>query len=97
MQNFSDDATHDEALSSRIAAVNLLDLTLAHLGVDVSDSAKAVDAVVKACGESEHLAMLSFVFLSIKPRYSIISARCVVSCSGRQRSNVGRGSQNPRR
>ena len=52
MQNSSDDATHDEALSSRIAAVNLLDLSLAHLGVDVGESGAAVDAVVKACGES---------------------------------------------
>ena len=53
MQNFSDDATHDEALSSRIAAVNLLDLTLVHLGVEVGESTEAVEAVVKACGESE--------------------------------------------
>ena len=51
MQNSSDDATHDEALSSRIAAVNILDLTLAHLGVDVGDSATAVESVVKSCGE----------------------------------------------
>ena len=52
MQALSDDAIHDEALSSRIAAVNLLDLTLAHLGVDVGESAQAVESVVKACGES---------------------------------------------
>jgi hypothetical protein len=55
MQSFSDDAIHDEALSSRIAAVSLLDLTLAHLGVDVGDSGPAVDAVVKACGDSTFL------------------------------------------
>ena len=53
MQSFTDDATHDEALSSRIAAVNLLDLTLGHLGVDVGNSVDSVEAVVKACGESE--------------------------------------------
>lgn len=52
MQSFSDDASHDEALSSRIAAVNLLDLSLSHLGVDVGQSADAVESVVKACGES---------------------------------------------
>ena len=52
MQSHSDDATHDEALSSRIAAVNLLDLTLAHLGVDVGAAAAAVESVVRACGES---------------------------------------------
>lgn len=52
MQCFTDDATHDEALSSRIAAVNLLDLTLGHLGVDVGDSADSVDAVIRACGQT---------------------------------------------
>lgn len=52
MQSLSDDATHDEALSSRIAAVNILDLTLGHLGVDVGESVAAVESVVKACGES---------------------------------------------
>lgn len=29
----SDDARHDEALSSRIAALNMLDLSLDHLGL----------------------------------------------------------------
>ena len=53
LQSCSDDASHDEALSSRIAAVNLLDLSLSHLGVDVGDSGIEVEAVVKACGESE--------------------------------------------
>ncbi|KAJ3557990.1 hypothetical protein NM688_g1178 [Phlebia brevispora] len=52
LQPFADDATHDEALSSRIAAVNLLDLTLSHLGVDVGESSTEVEAVVKACGEA---------------------------------------------
>ncbi|EKM50210.1 uncharacterized protein PHACADRAFT_213959 [Phanerochaete carnosa HHB-10118-sp] len=52
MQSSTDDATHDEALSSRIAAVNLLDLTLGHLGVDVGDPADAVEAVVKSCGQT---------------------------------------------
>ena len=48
----SDDASHDEALSSRIAALNMLDLSLDHLGVDVRDLAADVQRVVTACGES---------------------------------------------
>ncbi|KAI0085825.1 hypothetical protein BDY19DRAFT_1075893 [Irpex rosettiformis] len=52
LQSCSDDATHDEALSSRIAAVNLLDLNLNHLGVDVGECGPAVETVVKACGET---------------------------------------------
>ncbi|KAF7794468.1 hypothetical protein EIP86_005602 [Pleurotus ostreatoroseus] len=59
LQPSSDDATHDEALSSRIAAVNLLDLTLSHLGVDVGDSASQVEAVVKACGDEKAAALVS--------------------------------------
>ncbi|EIN09471.1 hypothetical protein PUNSTDRAFT_67044 [Punctularia strigosozonata HHB-11173 SS5] len=47
----SDDASHDEALSSRVAALNLVDLGLEHLGVDVGKSATEVSLVVKACGE----------------------------------------------
>ncbi|KAJ7920681.1 hypothetical protein B0H13DRAFT_1867405 [Mycena leptocephala] len=31
----SDDSSHDQALSSRVAALNMLDLNLEHLGVDV--------------------------------------------------------------
>ncbi|KAI0358298.1 hypothetical protein OH77DRAFT_1260544 [Trametes cingulata] len=48
----SDDVSHDEALSSRIAAVNLLDLGLGHLGVEVGRAAREVDALVKACGQT---------------------------------------------
>ncbi|KAI6014134.1 hypothetical protein BKA83DRAFT_4354691 [Pisolithus microcarpus] len=49
----SDDASHDEALSSRIAALNVLDLGLEHLDVDVG-SAKPEEliAVIRACGET---------------------------------------------
>ncbi|KAF9244216.1 hypothetical protein BU15DRAFT_86138 [Melanogaster broomeanus] len=47
----SDDASHDEALSSRIAALNMLDLGLEHLDVDVGDvDREELDAVVQACG-----------------------------------------------
>ena len=49
---------HDEALSSRIAAVNLLDLSLSHLGVEVGHSGPEVEAVVKACGESTFLGLM---------------------------------------
>lgn len=49
----TDDAEHDEALSSRIAAVNLLDLGLGHLGVDVGESSKEVEAVISKCGNGE--------------------------------------------
>jgi hypothetical protein len=50
----SDDLSHDEALSSRIAALNMLDLDLEHLDVNIGNAAeRELDAVVKACGESE--------------------------------------------
>ncbi|KAI9464818.1 hypothetical protein F5148DRAFT_999971 [Russula earlei] len=48
----SDDASHDEALSSRVAALNMLDLGLEHLGVDVGAGGAGVEAVLKACGET---------------------------------------------
>ena len=48
----SDDASHDEALSSRIAALNMLDLNLEHLGIDVGQSGAEVERYVAACGES---------------------------------------------
>ncbi|KAH9947014.1 hypothetical protein B0H21DRAFT_740607 [Amylocystis lapponica] len=48
----ADDASHDEALSSRIAAVNLLDLGLTHLGVDIGKAGTEVEAVVRACGQT---------------------------------------------
>ncbi|KZS94535.1 hypothetical protein SISNIDRAFT_453467 [Sistotremastrum niveocremeum HHB9708] len=48
----SDDAQHDEALASRIAALNLLDLGLEHLGIDADGSAVEVGEVVKKCGKA---------------------------------------------
>ncbi|KZT25192.1 hypothetical protein NEOLEDRAFT_1162873 [Neolentinus lepideus HHB14362 ss-1] len=48
----SDDAQHDEALSSRIAALNMLDLGLEHLGVDAGGGSADVHVIVKACGET---------------------------------------------
>ncbi|EIW80318.1 hypothetical protein CONPUDRAFT_154356 [Coniophora puteana RWD-64-598 SS2] len=50
--NGVDDASHDEALSSRVAAVNLVDLTLAHLDVDVGGAADDLNSVITACGQT---------------------------------------------
>ncbi|KAF7964557.1 hypothetical protein HWV62_5696, partial [Athelia sp. TMB] len=53
LQPSSDDPTHDEALSSRVAALNMLDLSLEHLDVDVSNvGSEGVEGVVRACGET---------------------------------------------
>lgn len=82
MQSHSDDATHDEALSSRIAAVNLLDLTLGHLGVDVGTSAEAVEAVIKACGESTSASLHGVFKPLIGSSVSPHSAGYGVPCSG---------------
>ena len=53
-QPTSDDASHDETLSSRTAALNMLDLTLQHLDIDVGEAGEEeVGVVIRACGESE--------------------------------------------
>ncbi|KAM3578433.1 hypothetical protein VKS41_009024 [Umbelopsis sp. WA50703] len=48
-----DEALHDEALESRIAALNLLDLDLAHLGVivDEGEDTAEIDEAVKEAGQ----------------------------------------------
>ena len=52
----SDDLSHDEALSSRIAALNLVDLNLENLGVEIDPSAAdEMRDVIKACGDSKLL------------------------------------------
>ncbi|KAH0836503.1 hypothetical protein J3R83DRAFT_8141 [Lanmaoa asiatica] len=49
----SDDSSHNEALSSRIAALNMLDLGLEHLDIDIGDANhEEVDAVVRTCGQT---------------------------------------------
>jgi len=54
MPSNSDDLSHDEALSSRIAALNLLDLSLENLGVEIDPSAAdEMQDVIKACGDSK--------------------------------------------
>ncbi|KIM38306.1 hypothetical protein M413DRAFT_447811 [Hebeloma cylindrosporum] len=53
MQTTTDDASHDEALSSRVAALNMLDLGLGHLGIEAGEAVNEseLNAVVKACGD----------------------------------------------
>ena len=54
--SLSDDASHDDALSSRIAALNMLDLGWDHLGVEIDNDApgaQRIDEVVTACGKGE--------------------------------------------
>ncbi|KAG8875501.1 hypothetical protein FRB97_005062 [Tulasnella sp. 331] len=47
----SDDKSHDQALASRVAALNMLDLTLEHLGVEIAEDGMAgVEKVVQAVG-----------------------------------------------
>ena len=55
MQPTTDDASHDEALSSRVAALNLLDLDLGHLGIEVGEAVNKEELVlvVKTCGDSQ--------------------------------------------
>jgi len=69
MQTTTDDASHDEALSSRVAALNMLDLGLGHLGIEVGEAVNELElnAVVKACGDSKSLILL-FVLL-LPPTY----------------------------
>ncbi|TFY80583.1 hypothetical protein EWM64_g3431 [Hericium alpestre] len=54
LQPTSDDASHDAALSDRIAALNLLDLGLEHLGVDAGTvgTDAALASVLRGCGET---------------------------------------------
>ncbi|KAK0460569.1 uncharacterized protein EV420DRAFT_1267738 [Desarmillaria tabescens] len=58
----SDDLSHDEALSSRVAALNMLDLGLHHLDIiidgDVTDH-EQLDSLIQACGDM--LTKLQFV------------------------------------
>lgn len=62
-QPTTDDASHDEALSNRIAALNLLDLGLGHLGIDIGEvNEPDLNAVVTACGESTSHNFLFFSF-----------------------------------
>ncbi|GLB43313.1 putative VPS9 domain containing protein [Lyophyllum shimeji] len=52
MQPTSDDSSHDEALSSRVAALNMLDLGLEHLDIKVENGGPGLDLVVRGCGET---------------------------------------------
>ncbi|KAH7885677.1 hypothetical protein F5I97DRAFT_1874306 [Phlebopus sp. FC_14] len=74
----SDDASHDEALSSRIAALNMLDLGLEHLDVDVGNAGhESLDAVVRDCGET--LSQLDLASRSPRDKITVlVSAHKVV-------------------
>jgi hypothetical protein len=65
MQPTTDDLSHDEALSNRVAALNLLDLGLRHLGIEIDEATneEELDLVVNACGESQYIFFL-LVFLT---------------------------------
>ena len=60
MQSTIDDLSHDEALSNRVAALNLLDLGLSHLGIEIDEAIneEELNLVVNACGESEYFFFL---------------------------------------
>lgn len=75
MQSTTDDLSHDEALSNRVAALNLLDLGLRHLGIEIDEAIneEELDLVVNACGESEYFlfycysyCLSNFVYLHLK-------------------------------
>ena len=74
MQPGSEDSLHDEALSTRIAALKLLNLKLEHLDVHVGEEAKEwVEGVVKACGEGMCCLLLGF-FLTKMGLSSVVAA-----------------------
>jgi hypothetical protein len=92
MQATTDDASHDETLTSRIAALNMLDLSLQHLDVLVGDNGPDVEVVVMACGESKlsssflnpyssyYDSAQSTGSLSVPVRQSSYPRRCSQSC-----------------
>lgn len=64
MPEESDDASHDEALSSRIAALSMLDLGWQHLGVEMDDGtsdSEGVNKLVIECGKSAYSLTLTEV------------------------------------
>lgn len=100
MQPTTDDASHDEALSSRVTALNLLDLGLGHLGIEVGEAIneEELDLVVKACGDSEYLSPSNCLF-SHCPTFYFVSVSSVnwfgfLSKSSRQGGNPCSSSQN---
>jgi hypothetical protein len=76
MQPTSDDASHDETLSSRVAALNMLDLGLEHLDIQVEEARPELDFVVKACGESMSGSALAIIVLKLS-RDSADAVGCV--------------------
>ena len=69
MQSTTDDLSHDEALSNRVAALNLLDLGLGHLGIEIDEAIneEELHVVVHACGESECFFFLFAILVTLLP------------------------------
>ena len=67
MQSSTDDLSHDEALSNRVAALNLLDLGLQHLGIEIDEAIneEELNLVVNACGESQCVFFLLVTLICI--------------------------------
>ena len=70
----SDDASHDEALSDRITALNKLDLSLDHLGVDAGESKDDVYRIVEACGQSKSGGDIMIACLRVTSSFSYFAA-----------------------
>ena len=82
MQSTTDDLSHDEALSNRVAALNLLDLGLRHLGIEIDEAIneEELDLVVNACGESEHSFSTCFSYLLSNFVYLLIVLAGLDAC-----------------
>ena len=76
----SDDASHDETLSSRVAALNLLDLGLEHLDIHVGEAGPKLDLVVRACGESRRF--LFFVVSGLTMAVTALTQLDACRCPG---------------
>ena len=63
-QKNSDDASHDEALASRVAALNMLDLGLEHLGIDVGKAGNGIQAIVTGVGKGISLSIRKIAILT---------------------------------
>ena len=62
MQFTTDDLSHDVALLNRVAALDLLDLGLGHLGIEIEEAInEELDLVVNAYGESEFFSTVTLI------------------------------------
>ncbi|PFH46208.1 hypothetical protein AMATHDRAFT_51216 [Amanita thiersii Skay4041] len=72
----SDDASHDETLSSRVLALNRLDLGLEHLDIDVGDFEREIEEVITECGST--MLLLETCFSPAEKASVIVEAHKVV-------------------